>query len=80
MGFVLCPRDQLAGVTAVGEDVLDKREAPPRLLQDAFCSVAILNIGTVDLDREQPTVGVGQNVPLAPVDAFSSVVALGSSF
>jgi hypothetical protein len=80
MGLVLRPGDQLAGVAAVGEDALDEGEAPPRSLQDTFRPVAVLNVGAVDLDREKPAVGIGQNVPLAPVDAFSSVVAFGTPF
>ena len=80
MGFVFRPGDQLAGIAAVGEDALDEGETPPRSFQDALRPVAILDVGAVDLDREQPAVGVGQNVPLAPVDAFSGIVAFGSPF
>ena len=80
MGLVLRPCDQLSGVAAVGEDALDEGEAPPGPFQDALRPVAVLNVGAVDLDREQPAVGVGQDVPLAAVDAFSGVVALGAPF
>ena len=80
MGLVPRPGDQLAGVAAVGEDALDEGETPPGPLQDALRPVAVLDVGAVDLDREQPAVGVGQNVPLAPVDAFSGVIAFASPF
>ena len=80
MGLALRPGDQLAGIAAVCEDALDEGETPPGSLQDALRPVAILNVGAVDLDREQPAVGVGQNVPLAAVDALSGVIAFGSPF
>jgi len=50
------------------------------LLQHALGAVAILDIGTVDLDRQQPPVSVGQDVALASVDALSGVIALESPF
>jgi hypothetical protein len=80
MGLVPRPGDQLAGVAAVGEDALDEGETPPGPLEDALRPVAVLDVGAVDLDREQPAVGVGQNVPLAPVDALSGVIAFASPF
>ena len=80
MGLVLCPVDELAGIAAVGEDALDEGEAPPGPLQDALCPVTVLDVGSMDLDGEQPAIGVGQNVPLAPVDAFAGVIAFGSPF
>lgn len=67
-------------IATVGEDALDEGEPPPGLLQHALRPVAVLDVGTVNLDREQPAIGVGQSVPLAPVDALSSVTAFASPF
>lgn len=80
MGLVLRPGDQLAGIAAVREDALDEGEAPPGPFQHALRPVAVLDVGAVNLDREQPSVGVGQDMPLAPVDALSGVVAFASPF
>lgn len=80
MGLALRPGDQLAGIAPVGEDALHEGEAPPGSLQDALGAVAILNVGAVHHDCEQPAVGVGQDVPLAPVDALSGIVAFASPF
>jgi hypothetical protein len=55
-------------------------KAAPGSLEDALRPAAVLDLGAVDLDREQPAVGVGQDVPLAAVDAFSRVIAFGSPF
>jgi hypothetical protein len=68
------------GIAAVCEDAPHEGEAPPGSLHDALRAIAILDVGAVDLDREQPAVGVGQNVPLAAMDAFSGVIAFGSPF
>ncbi len=37
--------------------------------------MAILNVGRMDVDGEQKAVGVGDDVPLAPVDALTGVEA-----
>jgi hypothetical protein len=80
VGLVLRPGDQLASVAAVSEDALHEGKAPPGPLQNAFRPVAVLDVGAVDLDREQAAVGVGQDMPFAAMDAFSGVVAFGSPF
>ena len=80
MGLVLRPGDQSSGVAAVREDALDEGKAAPGSLEDALRPVAVLDVGAVDLDREQPAVGVGQDVPPAAVDPFSGIVAFGSPF
>lgn len=80
MGLVLRPGDQPSSVAAVGEDALHKGKAPTGSLQDALRPLAVLDVGAVDLDREQPAVGIRQNMTLAPVDALSGVIAFGAPF
>jgi hypothetical protein len=80
MGLVARPGDQLASIAAVGEDALDEGEAPAGSLEDTLRSVTVLDVGAVDLDREQAAVGVRQDMPLAAMDAFSSVIAFGAPF
>ena len=80
MGLILRPGDELLGVAAVRENALDEGKAALRSGEDALRPITVLNVGAVDLDREQPAVGVGQDMPLAPMDAFSGVIAFGSPF
>ena len=80
VGPQLRPVDQTPGVAAVGEDRLDQGEGAAREAQDALGAVAVLDVGGMDLDGQQAAVGVGQDVALASVDAFSRVVAFESPF
>ena len=80
MGLVLRPADQSPGVAAVGEDLLDEGKGAAGSLQDATGPVPVLDVGCVDLDRQQAAVGIGQDVALASVDALSGVVAFASPF
>jgi hypothetical protein len=60
VGLILRPCDEAPGVGAVGEDGLDEGERPAGPLQHAFGAVAILDVGGVNLDREQAAVRVSQ--------------------
>lgn len=80
MGLVLRPADQPSGVAAVSEDLRHKGKGAARNFQDAAGPVAVLDVGGVDLDRQQAAIGVGQDVALASVDALSRVVAFESPF
>jgi len=48
--------------------------------EQALCAIAILNIGSVDLDGEQPSICVGQDVALPARDLLACIVALASPF
>ena len=37
--------------------------------------MAVLNIGGMDVDGEQQSIGVGNDMPLAPVNTFAGIVA-----
>ena len=80
MGLVLSPTDQPPGIAAIGEDLLHEGKGASGSLQHAAGPVAVLNVGGVDLDRQQAAVGVGQDVALASVDALSGIVAFESPF
>ena len=43
-----------------------------------LCAVAILDVGGVNLDGEEASVGVGQDVPLPAVDLLAGVEPFGS--
>ena len=79
-GFVFCPGHQPPGVAAVCEDTFDEWETTSGFLQHALATVAVLDIGAVDLDRQQAPIGVGQDVALASMDAFTCIVAFESPF
>ena len=80
VGLGLRPADEPAGVPAIGIDPFDEGEAWTGAAEHALGAVAVLNIGRVDLDRQQAPVGVGQDVPLAPVDLLAGVIAFGAPF
>lgn len=48
------------------------------MFQDALGAVAVLNVGGMDFNGEQTTVGVVQNVAFASVNPLSGVVAPAS--
>jgi len=76
MGLVLGPFHQPAGVSAIGESVFDEGVAGTGGLQHGLAAIAILDASGMDLDREQPAVGVGQDMALAPLDLLARVVTL----
>ena len=80
VGLGLRPGDAAASISAIGIDVLDKWEADARATQDALCAVAIPDVGGVNLDGEEASVGVGQDVPLPAVDLLAGVEPFGSRF
>lgn len=51
------------------------REAADYFGEDERCTVAILDAGGVDHSKNQVTVCVGQDVPLAPLDFLARIVA-----
>jgi hypothetical protein len=80
MRLVPGPAHEPPGIAAVGEDALDEGEAGARGLQHAPGPVAVPHVAGMDLDLEQASVGVGQDVPLAPVDLLGPVETLESPF
>lgn len=74
MGLVPGPFHQPAGISAIGQSVFDEGVAGTGGLQHRLAAIAVLDGGGMDLDREQPAVGVGQDVALAPLDLLARVV------
>jgi hypothetical protein len=70
----------------VDADVVARKEPPhPRLRQDrrqeASGDVAIkLNISGMDANREEPAIGISQDVALAPGDLLARIIALFAPF
>lgn len=80
VGLLLCPLDELAGVSAIGEHDLDEGPKASGGAQQRLGAVAILDAAGMDLNFEQAAVRVGQDVPLAPRDLLARVVAAGAPF
>jgi hypothetical protein len=64
------------GVAAIGKGALNEGVSCAGRLEDRLAAVAILDVGAVNLDGEEPTVGVGQDVALAALDLLARVVTL----
>ena len=79
-GPLLGPTHEPTGIAPVCIGKLHERKASPRALQNPFGAVPILDVGPMDLNREQASVGVGQDVALAPFDPLARVIALRSPF
>lgn len=76
VGLVLGPAYQSAGIAAIGKGMLDKGISGAGGFQHQLGAVAILDVGGVDPDGEEATVGVGQDVALAAFDLLARVVTL----
>lgn len=80
MGPLLGPPHQPTRIAPVCIGKFNEGKASPRALQDPFGSVPIRDPGPMDLNREQASIGIGQDVALAPFDPLARVVALRSPF
>jgi hypothetical protein len=67
--------DALAGVGAVGEDKRDEGEPMPQSAQQGHRTVAVLHRRRLDLQAQQPSVGVDHGVALAPRYLLAGIVA-----
>ena len=80
VGLGVGPFDEAPGIAAIGEYVFDEGEAAAGAAEDAFRTVAVLDVGTVNLNVEEAPVGIRQYVPLAPVDLFARIEPFESPF
>ena len=80
VGLVGSPVHEPTGIATVGEDANDKGEALAGRLERQLTAVAVLDIGAVDADGEEATIGVGQDVALAPGDLLARVIAFFAPF
>ena len=72
--------DQAAGVAAICKGMRHEWVSGSRALQHDFGPVAVLNIGAMNVDSEQATVGISQDMALAAPDLLARVVASGAPF
>lgn len=80
VGLVGSPMHEPAGVAAIGEDTGDEGVALARAFERQLATVTVLNISGMNANREEPAIGVGQDVALAPGDLLARVIALFAPF
>ena len=74
------PVHEATGVAAIGEDASDEGEALAGCLERQLAAVAVLDVGAMHPDGEEPAVGIGQDVALAPGDLLARVIAFVAPF
>ncbi len=62
-----------ATINPVSKDVAQLGKAMPYALQQGDRTVDILNVGGMNVNGQQQPVGIGDDVPLAPVNAFAGI-------
>lgn len=80
VGLVGGPLHEPAGIAAIGEDAGDEGVTLARALEQQLAAIAVLNVGGMDANREEPAIGVGQDVALAPGDLLARIIALFAPF
>src|ERR1700755_1608693 len=68
-----CVDELFTAVNAVGKDMPKAGKALSQALQQRNSTMDILNIGWMNMDGQQQTIGVGDNVPLAPIEAPAGI-------
>lgn len=69
----------LVAIDPVGKDVPQFGEAVLQAFQQRDRAMDILNVGGMDVNSQQQAIGIGDDVSLAPVDAFGIVAARATS-
>ncbi len=62
-----------SSITAIGNDALDERETSPRLTQQPLRTVAVLDIGGMDIDVQQQALRIDEDVALAAEDLLPGI-------
>ena len=72
--YALRPIDQFPRVAAIRPDQFQSRVQAPQLAEDEFGSVSVLNVRSMNGDRQDQAEDVNNNMPLATVDLLARVV------
>ena len=62
-------------IARIGDDALQKREAPSGLAQQRLCAIPVLHAGRMDADGQHKAECVRQDVTLATQHLLASVIA-----
>lgn len=68
-----CIEQLFAAIDPVGKDVPKSGKALAQALQERDSAVDILNIGGMNVDGQQKTIGIGDDMPLASMEALARV-------
>jgi hypothetical protein len=68
-----------SAINAVSEDVSQLGKAISHALQQGDRTMDVLNIGGMNVDGQQETVGIGDDVPLASMNPFAPLKGTGPS-
>jgi len=74
-----CVDQLLAAIDSIGKDLPQLGKAISDTLQQGHRTMDVLNIGGVNVDGEQKTIGIGDDVPLASIDALTGIEAARSA-
>ena len=64
-----------AAIDAIGKDASQLGKVLPQALEQGDCAMHVLNVGGMNMDCQEQTVGVGDDVPLASIDTFAWIIA-----
>ena len=70
-----CVDELFPTIHPVGKDVLELGKAVSQALQQRDGTMDILNVCGMNMDSQEKTVGIGDDVSLTPIDALARVKA-----
>jgi hypothetical protein len=70
-----CINELLSPIDPVSKDMSQLGEAVSQSLQQRDCTMDVLNVGGMDVQGQQQAIGIGDDVPFSPVDAFARIEA-----
>src|SRR4051794_39560760 len=68
-----CVEELFAAINPIGEDMFKLWEAASQALQQRHSAMDVLNVGGMNIGRQQETVGVGNDMSLASMEALAGV-------
>jgi len=74
MSLLPGPVHEATGISSVGKGVFDERVSCTGRFEHHLGAIAILNVGRMDPDGKEPSIGVGQDVTLATFNLLARVI------
>src|SRR6185369_7481299 len=68
-----CFEKLFAAINPVGKDVSKLGKALSQALQQRYSAMDVLNVGGMNVDRQQKSIGIGDDVPLASMNPFARI-------
>ncbi|OKO73477.1 hypothetical protein AC628_24275 [Bradyrhizobium sp. NAS96.2] len=70
-----CVNELFSAINAISKDMSQLWKAISQAFKQGHCTMNILNVGGMDVNGQQEAVGIGNNVPLAPMHPFARIEA-----